>query len=79
MPKNVAVSAAGEFPELIDVKTLARLLAVNERYVRRMIQQRRLPTIKVGRLVRFDLADVREWIQRQRRATRPERYRLDEQ
>ena len=78
MPNNVLGGEDDEFPELIDIKTLARLLCVNERYVRRIIQQRRLPTIKIGRLVRFDLADVREWIQRQRRATRPERYRRDE-
>ncbi|MGB9111481.1 MAG: helix-turn-helix domain-containing protein [Acidimicrobiales bacterium] len=56
------------FPELVDIGTLARLLAVDERYVRRMVQERRVPTFKVGRLVRFDLADIREWVKEQRRA-----------
>ena len=55
------------FPELIDISTLAKLLGVGERYVRRMIAERRVPTVKVGRLVRFDLAEIRRWIEEQRR------------
>lgn len=78
MPKN-HVSAVGpiqlQFPELIDIKTLARLLGVNERYVRRMVQERRIATVKVGRLVRFDLEEIREWIRQQRRPTTQEQAR----
>ena len=55
------------FPELIDISTLAKLLGVGERYVRRMIAERRVPTVKVRRLVRFDLAEIRRWIEEQRR------------
>ena len=55
------------FPELIDISTLAKLLGVGKRYVRRMIAERRVPTVKVGRLVRFDLAEIRRWIEKQRR------------
>lgn len=55
------------FPELIDVKTLAALLGVGERYVRRMVTERRVPTVKVGRLVRFDVAEIRRWVEEQRR------------
>lgn len=56
-----------QFPELIDIETLARLLGVSERYVRRMVAERRVPTVKVGHYVRFDLADVRRWVESQRR------------
>jgi excisionase family DNA binding protein len=56
-----------QFPELIDIRTLARLLGVGERYVRRMVAERRVPTVKVGHYVRFDLADIRTWIDDQRR------------
>jgi excisionase family DNA binding protein len=55
------------FPELIDIDTLAKLLGVGERYVRRMVAERRVPTVRVGRLVRFDLAEIRRWIEEQRR------------
>ena len=58
------------FPELIDIARLADLLGVGERYVRRMVAERRVPTVKVGRLVRFDLAEIRRWIEEQRRPGR---------
>lgn len=60
-----------EFPELIDISTLAKFLGVGERYVRRMVAERRVPTVKVGRLVRFDLGDIRRWIEEQRRPPLP--------
>lgn len=56
-----------QFPELIDIETLARLLGVSERYVRRMVAERRVPTVKFGHYVRFDLADIRKWIEGRRR------------
>jgi len=55
------------FPELVDTETVANLLGVGERYVRRMVAEQRVPTVKVGRLVRFDLADIRAWVASQRR------------
>jgi excisionase family DNA binding protein len=38
----------------------AKLLGVGERYVRRMVAERRVPTVKIGHYVRFDLADIRK-------------------
>lgn len=61
------------FPELIDISALAKLLGVGERYVRRMVAERRVPTVKVGLPARFDLGEIRRWIDRQRRPdTSPE-------
>jgi len=53
--------------ELVDIETVARLLGVGERYVRRMVSERRVPIVKVGHYVRFDLADIRNWVEQQRR------------
>lgn len=55
------------FPKLIDIATLAELLGVGERYVRRMVAERRVPTVKIGHYVRFDLDEVLAWVERQRR------------
>jgi excisionase family DNA binding protein len=55
------------FPELIDIETVAKLLGVGERYVRRMAAERRVPTVKIGHYVRFDLEDIRKWVEEQRR------------
>ena len=60
-------SGQHQFPELIDIETVAKLLGVGERYVRRMVAERRVPTVKIGHYVRFDLADIRKWVEQQRR------------
>ena len=53
-------------PELVDIGTVAKLLSVNERYGRRMVAERRVPTVKIGRILRFDLAEIRRWLGDQR-------------
>ena len=55
------------FPELVDIERVAKLLGVGERYVRRMVAERRVPIVKVGHYVRFDIADIRRWVEEQRR------------
>ncbi len=64
---DTATTPEDRFPELIDVLTLADLLGVKVRYVRRMVAERRVPTVKLGHLVRFDLAEIRRWLEEQRR------------
>ena len=64
---DTATTPEDRFPELIDVLTLADLLGVKVRYVRRMVAQRRVPMVKLGHLVRFDLAEIRRWLEEQRR------------
>ena len=39
------------------------MLAVGERHVRRLIAERRIPYVKWGHLLRFDLAAIREWLE----------------
>jgi excisionase family DNA binding protein len=45
---------------------VARLLGVEERFVRRLVAERRISYFKVGRYVRFDVAEVTAWLERQR-------------
>lgn len=45
---------------------MAKLLSVDVRFVRRLVFERRIPYIKVGRYLRFDVDDVARWIDRQR-------------
>lgn len=47
---------------LIDVGALAERLGVEVRFVRRLVDERRIPFYKVGKHVRFDSADVAQWI-----------------
>jgi excisionase family DNA binding protein len=56
-----------QFPELVDIETVAKLLGVGERYVRRMVAERRIEFVKIGHYIRFDLRVVREWVEERRR------------
>ena len=53
-------------PELIDVEMLARHLGVTVHHVRRLVQERRIPYLKVGAFVRFDPHEVRSWLEERR-------------
>jgi excisionase family DNA binding protein len=58
-------------PALIDLPAVAERLGVNERHVRRLVAERRIPFLKWGHLLRFDPAEiesVRVPTKRQRRA-----------
>ncbi len=49
-------------PALIDVPILAERLGCSERHIRRLCHERRIPFMKVGRLVRFDPRDIDAWL-----------------
>lgn len=55
------------FPQLVDIETVARLLGVGERDVRRRVAERQIAVVKAGHFVRFDLDVVREWVEGRRR------------
>ena len=47
-------------------------LGVSARWVRRAVQERRIPFVKVGRFVRFDAADLDDYLAQQRVPARRE-------
>ena len=51
---------------MLGVPQLAERLGTSERFVRRLIGERRIPFHKVGKYVRFDQAAVDDWIARGR-------------
>lgn len=42
----------------LDLPALARRLGVNDRHVRRFVNERRIPFLKWGRLLRFDPVEI---------------------
>ncbi len=60
-------------PELIDIETLAHLLGDSVRHVRRLVAERRVPYLKVGHFVRFDPAEIVEWLDSARHPGRVDR------
>jgi excisionase family DNA binding protein len=63
---NPAQGASGSPPGLIDVKGLAAWLGVEVVFVRRLVAERRIPFVKIGKFVRFDPDEVAQWIDARR-------------
>ncbi len=52
---------------LMDVEAVAYRLGVTQRFVRRLVSERRIPYFKVGHFIRFDRVEIDEWLMEQRR------------
>lgn len=57
-------------PHLIDLPAVAQRLGVNQRHIRRLVAERRIPFVKWGHLLRFDPAEIQTWIDSHRRGDR---------
>lgn len=57
---------------LLDIGAVAEALSVTPRHVQRLVSERRIPYLKVGRFVRFDPAELNVWLDKLR--VEPERY-----
>ncbi len=51
---------------LLKPEEVARLLKVSRKTVIVMAREKRLPSVKIGKLVRFDEAEIERWIDRNR-------------
>ena len=54
-------STPANLPYLVDIPTLAAHLGVGVRHVRRLVAERRIPYVKIGYPVRFDVAEIERW------------------
>ena len=53
---------------LIDLPTVAERLGVNQRHIRRLVAERRIPFLKWGHLLRFDPDEIEAWLDAARRS-----------
>ena len=59
-------------PNLLTMDQLADRLGITRRHVRRLVTERRVPFLRVGRFIRFDPAEIIAWLDRARvTASRP--------
>ncbi len=59
-------TAADRVP-LMDLPAVAERLGVNQRHIRRLVAERRIPYLKWGHLLRFDPVELDAWLDRARR------------
>lgn len=62
-------------PGLLDVKGAAQRLGTPERFIRRLVEQRRITFYRVGKYVRFDPRDIDRWLSKNRVDPRENRSR----
>ena len=56
--RSPAAGPAAPTAPLIDMNQAAERLGVTTRFIRRLVDERRIPFHKIGRYVRFDPADL---------------------
>ena len=56
----------GALSDLLAIDDVAALLSTTTRHVRRMVFERRIPYVKVGRFVRFVPDDLILWLEQQK-------------
>jgi excisionase family DNA binding protein len=49
-------------PQLLTIVQLAERLGTTVRHVRRLVAEKRVPYLKVGKLVRFDPDEIKQWL-----------------
>ena len=49
-------------PRLVSIEEIADHLGVSVRHVRRLVFERRIPYVKWGHLIRFDIDEVVAWV-----------------
>ncbi|QGG97177.1 helix-turn-helix domain-containing protein [Actinomarinicola tropica] len=54
---------------MIDLPAVAERLGVNERHIRRLVAERRIPFLKWGHLLRFDPDEIDRWLESARRGS----------
>jgi excisionase family DNA binding protein len=47
---------------LLNIVGVAERLSVTERFVRRLVFERRIPFLKIGHFIRFEPAEIERWI-----------------
>jgi excisionase family DNA binding protein len=63
------MGTADTLPRLLTVDQLAEHLGTSRRHLRRLIAERRIPYVKVGRLIRFDPDEIADWLDAGRHPT----------
>jgi excisionase family DNA binding protein len=58
--------AVRQSDQLLDIDQVADLLSTTTRHIRRLVFERRIPYVKVGRYVRFDPGDLAQWVEGQK-------------
>jgi excisionase family DNA binding protein len=60
------MATSAELPQLFTMDQLAENLGVTPRDVRRLIDERQVPFLRVGSFIRFDPSEIARWLDSRR-------------
>ena len=63
---TIESAPSGSVASLLDIAGVADALGITRRYVQRLVAERRIPFLKVGRFVWVDPAELNLWLDQQR-------------
>jgi excisionase family DNA binding protein len=51
---------------MIDIHTLAKELDLSESWIYLQVAQRKIPFVRLGRAIRFDMKEIHQWLEAKR-------------
>lgn len=60
------MDTADHLPQLLSIEQLSDHLGTSVRHVRRLVTERHVPYLKVGHFIRFDAAEIAQWLDQTR-------------
>lgn len=67
----VTTTRAARRGRLLDIEGVAEKLSTSVRHIRRLVHERRIPVVRVRRLIRFDPVDIEAWLDEHRTSAEP--------
>jgi excisionase family DNA binding protein len=64
--RRMTLATTSTLPQLLTIDQLAEQLGTSVRHVRRLVAEKRVPYLEVGKFVRFDPAEIAVWLDRTR-------------
>jgi excisionase family DNA binding protein len=61
MVSSMPDSTNASSKELVSIRTLCGMLDMKERTIREKVATRKIPYYKLGKLIRFDIGEIRGW------------------
>jgi len=49
--------------ELCDIKELSNYLKVSIPEIRKLVREKRIPNLRIGKMIKFDLVSINNWLE----------------
>ena len=50
--------------ELCDIKELSKYLKVSIPEIRKLVREKKIPNLRIGKMIKFDLVSINKWLEK---------------